>query len=54
MELAEPERVSEIKQKHEQAMKAQGAFKAGQKLYQIFESVLADEDDTDPCTICHL
>jgi 3'-phosphoadenosine 5'-phosphosulfate sulfotransferase (PAPS reductase)/FAD synthetase len=54
VELAEPERVSEIKQKHEQAMKAQGAFKAGQKLYQIFESVLADEDDTDPCTICHL
>jgi hypothetical protein len=53
-ELEDPERIAEIKQKHERALKAHGAFKAGPRLYQIFEAVLADEDDSEPCLICHL
>jgi len=53
-ELADPRRIVEIKEKHERALKVEGSFKAGQKLYQIFGSVLDEEDDSEPCLICHL
>lgn len=51
-ELAAPERIQEIKRKHEQALASKSKKQSGNKLYQIFNSVLEDEDDTEPCTIC--
>lgn len=52
-ELAKPERVAEIKRKQEQAVKKKSKAHPGKKLYQIFNETLEDEDDTEPCTICH-
>ncbi|HWW75354.1 MAG TPA: phosphoadenosine phosphosulfate reductase family protein, partial [Pyrinomonadaceae bacterium] len=52
-ELARPERVAEIKRKQEQAVKKKAKAHPGKKLYQIFNETLEDEDDTEPCTICH-
>lgn len=53
-ELAQQERIQEIKQKHERALKVQARAKQGQKLYQILGTVLDDEDDSEPCLICNL
>ena len=53
-ELADPERVADIKEKHEKAMKSNAATMKGQRLYQILGATLDDEDDTEPCLICHL
>lgn len=52
-ELSRPERVAEIKRKQEQAVKKKSKAHPGKKLYQIFNETLEDEDDTEPCTICH-
>jgi 3'-phosphoadenosine 5'-phosphosulfate sulfotransferase (PAPS reductase)/FAD synthetase len=51
-ELAQPERLDEIQRKHEEAMR-HARPKPGQRLYQIFGATLDDEDDTEPCTVCH-
>lgn len=51
-ELSEPERVAEIKRKQEQALQKKAKVQPGQRLYQIFNATLEDEDDTEPCTIC--
>lgn len=53
-ELSRPERVAEIKRKQEQAVKKKSKAHPGKKLHQIFNETLEDEDDTEPCTICHL
>jgi 3'-phosphoadenosine 5'-phosphosulfate sulfotransferase (PAPS reductase)/FAD synthetase len=53
-ELAEPERVAEIKAKHERALSKNTAAVPGQKLIQIFAAALDDDDDTEPCLICNL
>jgi 3'-phosphoadenosine 5'-phosphosulfate sulfotransferase (PAPS reductase)/FAD synthetase len=53
-ELAEPRRIQEIKEKHERAVKTERLKSPGQRLYQILGTVLADEDDEEPCLICHL
>jgi len=53
-ELAKPERLQEIKQKHDRALKSETQASPGQKLYQIFGTVLDDEDDQEPCLICQL
>jgi hypothetical protein len=53
-ELARPERIQDIKEKHVQAIKSQNLASPGQKLYQIFGTVLDDEDDEKPCLICEL
>lgn len=52
-ELAEPGRIQEIKRKHGRAMKSQRLSSPGEKLYQIFSTVLNDEDDEEPCLICN-
>ncbi|HXE74008.1 MAG TPA: phosphoadenosine phosphosulfate reductase family protein [Candidatus Xenobia bacterium] len=54
VELAEPKRTQEIKEKHQRAVKAQSKSQPCQKLYQIFGAVLDVEDDEEPCLICHL
>jgi len=53
-ELSQPERLEEIRRKQAEAMKAEKRSQPSQRLYQIFKSVLDDEDDTEPCLICHL
>jgi len=53
-ELEQPERLAEIKEKHEKAMKENAATMKGQRLYQILGTTLDEEDDTEPCLICHL
>ncbi|HEX3557906.1 MAG TPA: phosphoadenosine phosphosulfate reductase family protein [Pyrinomonadaceae bacterium] len=51
-ELADPVRIADIKRKQEQAVSKKKKAQPGQKLYQIFNATLDDEDDTEPCTIC--
>lgn len=54
-ELAEPDRVAEIKAKHEKAATAvKAGLLPGQKLIQVFAAALDEEDDTEPCLICSL
>jgi 3'-phosphoadenosine 5'-phosphosulfate sulfotransferase (PAPS reductase)/FAD synthetase len=53
-ELSDPQRVAEIKEKHDKAMKTNASTMKGQRLYQILGATLDDEDDTEPCLICHL
>ena len=52
--MSEPQRVAEIKEKHDKAMKTNASNMKGQRLYQILGATLDDEDDTEPCMICHL
>jgi hypothetical protein len=52
-ELAQPDRLTEINKKHEEAMR-RVRRQPGQRLYQIFGATLDDEDDTEPCLICQL
>ena len=52
-ELAQPERLQEIQRKHEEAMR-RARPQTGQRLYQIFDATLDDEDDTEPCLVCNL
>lgn len=51
-ELSRPERIEDIKRKQEQAVNKKAKAHPGQKLYQIFNATLEDEDDDEPCTIC--
>jgi len=53
-ELETPERIAEIKRKHIEAMKQESTRNRGQKLYQILGAALDEEDDSEPCLICHL
>jgi 3'-phosphoadenosine 5'-phosphosulfate sulfotransferase (PAPS reductase)/FAD synthetase len=53
-ELERPERISEIKRKHQQILAVKSHSQPQQKLYQIFNAALDDDDDTEPCLICHL
>jgi 3'-phosphoadenosine 5'-phosphosulfate sulfotransferase (PAPS reductase)/FAD synthetase len=53
-ELERPERIAEIKKKHEENRKAASSNVAGQKLYQILGAALDEDDDTEPCLICTL
>ncbi|MBI4446685.1 MAG: phosphoadenosine phosphosulfate reductase family protein [Acidobacteria bacterium] len=53
-ELEKPERIREIKEKHRKQIQQLGKSVPGNKLYQIFGAALDEEDDTEPCLICHL
>lgn len=53
-ELATPERIAEIKNKHEQALAAGKKRSSSAKLFQIFSDTLDQEDDSEPCLICNL
>lgn len=52
-ELAAPERVREIKERHEKAMREKQKRRSNMPLLEILEEVLDDEDDTLPCSFCH-
>lgn len=53
-ELAEPDRVAEIKARHEKALANEIKLQPGQKLIQIFSATLDEDDDSEPCMICNL
>lgn len=52
-ELSRPERVAEIKQKQTLAMSKRKRNAGSQRLHQIFADILDEEDDEQPCVICH-
>ena len=52
-ELSDPERIAEIKANTEKAIASKKTAKPNQRLIQILTDVLDDEDDEEPCLICH-
>ena len=54
VEIALPERVAEIKRKHDELMDRNSKTLPGQNLFQILGASLDDDDDSEPCLVCHL
>lgn len=52
-ELSKPERVAEIKERHEAAMANKKKRRINLPLVEVFDEVLEDEDDNQPCFFCH-
>ncbi len=52
-ELSRPQRIAEIKANTEKALGAKKQDKPNLRLVEIFTDVLDDEDDEEPCLICH-
>ena len=52
-ELSQPERIAQIKANTEKAMASKKTAKPNQRLIQILTDVHDDEDDEEPCLICH-
>ncbi len=53
-ELSEAERIKQIKENYRKAMEQAKASQPNRPLLEIFGTVLDDEDDDEPCLICHL
>ncbi len=54
VELANPERIAQIKERQQKAMESKKSKRPNRRLIEIFGDVLDDEDDDEPCLICHL
>ena len=52
-ELSQPERIAQIKANTEKAMTSKKAAKPNRRLIEILTDVHDDEDDEEPCLICH-
>ena len=52
-ELSKPERIAEIKVNTEKAMSFKKTAKPNRRLIEILTDVHDDEDDEEPCLICH-
>jgi 3'-phosphoadenosine 5'-phosphosulfate sulfotransferase (PAPS reductase)/FAD synthetase len=52
-ELANPARVREVKEAHQKALEAKHKRRVNLPLVEVFEDVLEDEDDDQPCFFCH-
>lgn len=52
-ELSQPERIAEIKANAEKAMTSKKATKPNSRLVELLTDMLDDEDDEEPCLICH-
>ena len=52
-ELADPERVKQIKERHEQAMASAKKHRVNVPLIELFDEVLEDEGGGEPCSFCH-
>lgn len=52
-DLSLPERVREIKERHEKAMAAKRKRRVNLPLVEVLDEVLEDEDDNQPCFFCH-
>jgi len=53
-ELEQPERLKAIWEHHEKQLRTATRAKPGDSLFNILSDVLDAEDDTEPCTICHI
>lgn len=53
-ELSSPERVQEIKDRHEKALSAKKKHRLNLPLVEVLDEVLEDEDDDQPCFFCHV
>ncbi|MCA9547122.1 MAG: phosphoadenosine phosphosulfate reductase family protein [Myxococcales bacterium] len=54
VQLEDPRRIAQIKARHAEAMAREQARSANQRLIDVFADVLDDEDDAEPCLVCHL
>ena len=52
-ELSDPERIAQIKANTEKAMASKKSAKPNRRLIEILTDVHDDEDDEEPCLICH-
>ena len=52
-ELSNPERITEIKANTEKAKASKGKEKPNRRLIEILTDIHDDEDDEEPCLICH-
>ena len=52
-ELSQPERIAQIKANTEKAMATKKTAKPNRRLVDILTDILDDEDDEEPCLICH-
>jgi len=52
-ELSDPARVQEIKERHQKALEAKKKRRVNLPLVEVFDEVLEDEDDDQPCFFCH-
>ena len=52
-ELSDPERIAQIKANTEKAMASKKTAKSNRRLIEILTDVHDDEDDEEPCLICH-
>ena len=53
-ELASPERVAEIKERHLKSLEAKQQKRANLPLLEVLNEVLEDENDEQACSFCHL
>ena len=53
-ELADPERVEEIRRRHLKAVEAEKASRPDRPLIEVFADSLDQEDDEQGCLVCHL
>ena len=54
VELSDPQRMAKIKADYQKAMESKKAERPNRPLIEVLGDVLDDEDDEDPCLICHL
>ena len=52
-ELSDPERIKQIKANTEKAMASKKVAKPNRRLVEILADVHDDDDDEEPCLICH-
>lgn len=52
-ELASPERVAEIKERHRKALETKKQRRSNLPLLEVLNEVLEDENDDEPCHFCH-
>ncbi len=54
IQLEQPERLAQIKAAHAKALASEQSRRKSARLSEIFEDALDEEDDAEPCMICHL
>jgi 3'-phosphoadenosine 5'-phosphosulfate sulfotransferase (PAPS reductase)/FAD synthetase len=53
LELSDPDRVREIKERHQKALDTKRKSRVNLPLIETLDEVLEDEDDDQPCFFCH-
>jgi len=52
-ELSEPDRIAEIRERHENALRTKKVRRSNVPLIEVLNDVLDDESDDQPCHFCH-